>query len=181
MEFSSSCHITDFSHLKGLFSSVHSSNVLYSPLSLSTVSHCFTPSCQQQYLMRVVCLPVHTPSLALHPLALSSWASVFSALPRRLLLRSLMTSVLSETVVTCPFLCHLMSKQHLTRMTASSSLSLLPLFSYHHTVMVVEVSPRAPFTSLCCRMIAEWQPPALMLLDPLQWEQSPDFLSVPSQ
>lgn len=50
-----------------------------------------------------------------------------------------MTSVLSETVVTCPLLCYLVSEQHLTRMTASSSLSLLPL-----GVMGVEVPPGLP-------------------------------------
>lgn len=116
--------------------------LLHLPISLSTVSHFFTPSSQQHYLKRAVCLLAYTPSLSLHPLALSSWASVFSALPRWLLLRSLMTSVLWETVVTCPFLCYLMSKQHLTRLTASSSLSLYHSFLYPHTVAAVEVSPQ---------------------------------------
>ena len=60
-------------------------------------------------------------SCSTHPLTLSSWNSVFSALLRLLLLRSLVTFILSKTMATCPYLCYLKFVQHLAGLTLSSS------------------------------------------------------------
>lgn len=113
----------------GSFSSVFSSifylkikQCPHLPISLVAFSHFSALFSQHNYLKRVTCPLVYTSSLSVHSLTLCRWASVFSALLRLLLSRSLVTSVLSETMTICPSVCYLVFKQHLTGLTSSCSL-----------------------------------------------------------
>lgn len=104
-------------------------------ITLSAISHFSTPFSQQNSLKRVVCLLVYTSSLSLHSLTLSSWTSVFSALLTLLWLRSLVNSVMSKTMAICLFLCYLIFKQHLTRLTSSSSLKHSFTLGFHNITL----------------------------------------------
>lgn len=67
------------------------------------------------------CLHFFTFCSFLDPLPLG-FSLLFSALLSLLLLRSLVTSMLSQTVTTCPPMCYLIFKQHLIELTSPSSL-----------------------------------------------------------
>lgn len=148
----------------GSFSSVFSSisylkikKYPHLPVFFPAFSHFCAPCSQQNYLKRVTCPLVYPSSLSVHSLTLSSWASVFSALLRLLLLRSFVTSVLSKTMATCPFLCYLMVKEHLIGLTSPSSLKYsFTVGLYNITLWWLWRCAFSPFMRISSRVIADW-------------------------